>query len=385
MTAKENKAKADEGGKAAKQASVHLLYGSDEFRMREAARALIDKLCPPQDQTFGLEAIDGDCSTIDASTASIDQCLMGLRTVGFFGSAKVVWWKDAACLGDEDQFGSETIKDKLTELVEEIRGGFLAGHHLVITAVKLNRVTSFYKKMKDLAQIQEFNLPEKSKEVDEYGRQHAEKLLKQQGIAISHEALNEFVARTGADTRTIVMEIEKLALFLGERKQATPDDVRQIVSPSRESEVWDLADRFARRDLAGSLAILRQLYIQKENHIGLMIGIENRIRELMIFKDCIRRKWLVVSGSESWSNAAWTDAPGAGDALSALGKDPRDMHPYRVKILAGQANKFSEAELKRCHREAIETHELMVGGSAVDPERLLELFLIKTLGAATHV
>ena len=55
------------------------------------------------------------------------------------------------------------------------------------------------------------------------------------GLNIGPDALGEFLEKTGTDTRQIVQEVEKLSVYLGDRKNVQVADVHAIVSPSREA------------------------------------------------------------------------------------------------------------------------------------------------------
>ena len=87
-------APAASGGDARAHA-VHLICGDDEYRVAEAARTVVDEICPPADRAFGLEIIGGACSNPDEAIAALRQTLDAVRTVGFLGARKTVWLRDA--------------------------------------------------------------------------------------------------------------------------------------------------------------------------------------------------------------------------------------------------------------------------------------------------
>ena len=77
---------------------------------------------------------------------------------------------------------------------------------------------------------------------------------------MNEDVRNAFLEKVGADTRKIVSEIEKLAVFMGTRKAVQVGDVKAITSASRGALAWDLADAFGKRELARAMQILRQLF-----------------------------------------------------------------------------------------------------------------------------
>ena len=52
--------------------SVYLVYGDDEYRVSEKAGAIVDRLVPEAERTFGLEIIEGRC---DTSAEADDDCI----------------------------------------------------------------------------------------------------------------------------------------------------------------------------------------------------------------------------------------------------------------------------------------------------------------------
>jgi DNA polymerase III delta subunit len=369
-------AKTDEK-KAAKD--VFLICGSDEYRVAEEARAAVQRLCPPADQAMGLDAVDGAVETEDAATAALGRCLAALRTAGFFGASKLVWLKDAALLGDTDLLKKEGVKDLLAEIAGECKRGLLPGVKFIISSSRVDGRTSFYKAMQTVAEVASYNLPEKQRDFEEHTRDFIEHLLQRHGLTARYEAIEALIGRCGAGSRELAGEVEKLALYILPRTKVEVEDVLAVVSPSRETAGWDLADHFGKRDLPAALRTLRQLLFQRESPHGLIAGLEGRIRDMIILKECLQRRWVRLSGSGDWQKTEWSDAPEAVAVFTSLSNDPRKMNPWRGGKLAAQAARFATDELMRLHALAADTHERMLS-SGVAPELLLEFFLIKALG-----
>ena len=364
------------------KANAVLVCGSDEFKASEAARELVNSFCPPANQAFGLEVIDGDREKVDDVAAVLRQCLGALQTVGFFSEAKTVWLKDATFLGDLGVLKSEVVKPLLDELLAECRKGLLPGQKLVISSRSTDKRAAFFKSWQEAGEIRAFDVPFKAQEMEEDAREFAAGLFDKEGIRIDSDALESLI-RKCADNRALSMEVEKLILYVSGRKRVARADVESITSSTRETMGWDLADAFGRRDLASALRVLRQLLFQKESPHGLIAGLESRIRELLIIRDCLQRRWARLSGSGNWQKLAWETPPEGEPLFEAFEKDPRKMNEWRAGKIAQQAMAFSLADLQRCHRLVVEIHERMVS-SPVPPETLLELFLVKSLAKGAH-
>jgi DNA polymerase-3 subunit delta len=362
-------------------ANFYLIHGEDEYRVKTATHLRVDALCPPADQAFGLEIINGTVDNAEGAALALRHCLGALRTPSFLGGRKVVWLQDANFFADTNTIKGETVKEARDAFAQALKPGIGAGFTLVISAGKVDGRTAFAKVCKEIASVETFATPEKSYQQEKPALDWAGECCQRAGLRISGALLQAFVDRSGYDTRQIITEVEKLSIYLGTRKDVTAEDIRLLVSPARESEHWDLPDAVGLRNLPQALEILRQLFFQGENPVGMVIGLEGRWRELLILRGCLDRGWLQISSSGWRTDARWNSGAEVDAALGSLDKDPRTTHPFRTAKLAEQAQKYSAAELQRALAETIAAHEQMVSGSGA-ADVLLELLLLKLLRPA---
>ncbi|TAN36839.1 MAG: hypothetical protein EPN23_07655 [Verrucomicrobia bacterium] len=357
-------------------AKLFLICGEDEFRVKAAARQRVDALCPPADQALSLEVIQGLVDNADGAETTLKNCLGALRTPSFLGGRKVVWLQDANFFADTIK--GEVLKEARDTFAQELKKGIGDGFALVISAGKVDGRTAFAKVCKESGVVESFEIPEKSYQQEAPAREWAAECFRKAGLRVAGHGMQEFLQRTGYDTRQIVTEVEKLSIYLGDRKEVQSEDIRLLVAPTRESENWDLADHVGLRELPKALTTLRQLLFQGENEVGLIMGLEGRWRELGILRGCLDRGWLKITSSGWKTEAYWQNTPDADEALGSLDKDPRKTHPFRTAKLVEQARKYSAAELQRALAETIAVHERIVSGSS-GADTLLELLLLKLL------
>lgn len=375
MTAK---AKSESGNE---DRAVHLVFGEDEYLVSTNAKELVDRLCPKADQAFGLEIVEARVDLVADAVAAIGRCLDGLRTLGFLGGRKVVWLRDATFLGSGVIGESADVKTRLDDLVKLVKAGLPQGQILVVSALKVDGRSAFFKACQSAGNVRKFELPDKSYQLEQQARGTAGDAFRKIGLNIGPDALEEFLDKTGTDTRQIVQEVEKLSVYLGDRKSVQVADVQDIVSSSREAIPWDLADAVGSRDLAGTLKVLRQLLFQGENEVGLIISLENRFRDLLMYREALDRKWLRIKGSDRWKELEWVGSAEVEAFATSLPKDPRSTHPFRAMRLIEQAQKFTARELRRCQAMTLSAHETIVSSTSAK-ELMLEFLLIKLLGAA---
>lgn len=364
---------------SAASGGCYLFFGTDEYEVSRRCKQKVEELCPPADQALGLETINGACDTIEEAVAAVRACRDALNTVGFFGSPKLVWLRDASFLYDGKPGKFADVKAAVAGLAEEVKRGLLPGVRFVVHASSVDRRTAFYKAMEKGGAVVACDLPDKDYKWDKHAQDVLRGMIAEAKLRASGQVIELIVERAGNQSRQLASELEKLRVYVGDRKEITADDVLQIVSPARERGYGELATAFARRDLPGSLRILRQLLQQKEQPVGLIISLENRIRELLVYRTALARQWLRLYGDEEWPKIDWVSSPEAEDFFAHLANDPRKTNPFWAGKLAQMASGFSLGWLQRIQRQLVEDHGRMTDGTAA-ADLLLEWSIIKCLG-----
>ena len=357
------------------KATVALIWGGDEYRVSRKAREVMQSWCPPDQQDLGLEIIEGAVDTIDEAVAAVNRTLDAVSTVGLFGGAKVVWLRDASFFSEAPPGKYEDVKAAVARLTEEIKRGLMPGQRLLISAGKVHRGYAFYKSCAASGAVVEFDIPDKPREQMDQALGTVQELLREEGLKAPTAAIHLLLDKAGFETRQLMQEVRKLATYLGDRRELAVDDVREMVAPSRESATWDLADALGQRDLPGSLKLFRQLMFQKESPVGLLMGIEGRIRDLLALRELMDRGYLRLSGSASFANAVWSDHPDAREAAQWTVGHLLKGHPFRLTMLARAAAPHRTGELRRWYQLAVQTHRRMMQGGAQD-DVLMEFMMI---------
>ncbi len=365
------------GGSASEQAAgapVHLFFGDDEYVVTSRAREIINSLCPESEQALSLEIINGLSKNQDEAATAVSSCIDALNTVGLFGGGKTVWLRDANFFSTA--VSGEKVKSSLSRLTDCIKRGLGDGTYLVISAGSVDKRSSFYKACNSKGMVYEHTLPQRTEEADASARERASEIFRVAGVKASPSAMEQFIQKTGADTRVIRQEAEKLIVYLGDRRELTPDDVMELVTSSRESPAWDLNEALGSRRFNDALKILRRLISQKEPPIKLIIGMENHFQLLVLLKVCQSRGWLKMEGSSRFRNAVWHAGEDMDRICAGFTRDPRKMHPYRVLKLLEQSQNFTVDELVAVQEETVRTHEMMVQ-LGIPQELLLEMLAIR--------
>lgn len=266
------------------------IFGTDESEVKRHASEMAKILTPPESGDFGLEIIDGDVTSVDEACHAISQTCMALQTLPFFGR-KLVWLKSATFLKDDVTGRSERVIDDSIDILAVVVGGLPDGVNFLFSAIEPDKRRSFYKTVQKLTKLHTFDKLDTSRggwenEAVALVRDHCERL----GIRLEPKALEHFVTLVGGDTRQTINELEKLALYLGERNTATWADVDLMVPRSRGSIVFELGNAIAQRNVARAVTLAEMLLDQGETAMSLMYAaIIPTVRNLVLARDLLGR------------------------------------------------------------------------------------------------
>ena len=352
--------------------SIYLIYGDDDFQVSEKARELIEQIVPPEQQTLGLEIINGQANRVADAMQIIRKCIEAICTIGFVGGRKVVWLRGATFFDKGIVGQSKSIQETVAALNSAIISGMPENHMLIITAQEIDIKSSFFKNCKSCGKVIHF---EASKPwlKDKQATKYAKEKFRHYGLHASQDVITTFVEKVGTNTRQIEQEISKLSVFLDTRKDVNRDDIDSIVCATRGMIAWDIEDAVATGDLKKSIKIARNLLFHKNDPIKIITFIEKRFKYLSIFREALDNKWFNPATAGKTHSST---SNGNKLFLQALSSGKRPMHPFVMKNIAEQAAKFSQKELNQCQKLILKTRIKLVSSSVPAPF-LLEMLIIR--------
>ena len=243
MAAKEKKA--DVGCKP-----IYVICGKDKFLVGGECERLVDELMPVEQRAMGLyQPRSNDVIVADV----LDE----LRTLPFLAERRVVLLKDA---GDfisanrtvlEAYFDSPSPTGVLILIVESWPKNTRLAKKLLRTGSLL-----------DVGAIKVWELP---KYVGDYVRQkHAKNFAR--GAA---EIMVEVV---GDDPGKLCREADKLAVYTGEQKNITTDNVEKLVGHNRMFNVFAVIDAITAGDVNGAIGRLRNMFTTDKSAEFTVVG-----------------------------------------------------------------------------------------------------------------
>jgi DNA polymerase-3 subunit delta len=358
---------------------IFAVVGSDEGEVKRSAAALAEQLTPPGLGDFGLEVIDACADNADQAASRIRSAIGALQTLPFMGGSKLVWLKNANCLGDTVIGRSAAVQAALEELCAILNRDLSQGVTFLISATDVDKRRSFYKTLGKCAELQVFDRLDATRSGWE---EQAQDLVRERArghdIKFEDEALELFVLLTGGDTRQIESELEKIDLFLGSKRIVTADTIRELVPLSRAGVIFDLGNALAQRDLNRCLAMIRRLLDQGESAIGiLLVAILPTIRNLLLAKDLMTRHRIPRPHAPFTFIAALNRLPSSATQHLPRKRDG-SLSGYALGIAAQHAHRFETDRLTTAMAGCLEANLRLVT-TQLDHELILTEIIIRLL------
>lgn len=360
--------------------AIHFLTGSDEAGVKKAAVELAAKLAPGAD-AFGLETIDGAVDTVDAAVARINEARQALLTLPFLGGSKLVWLKSAMFLSDTPTGRSESVLSALDGLLQTLGEGLPEGVTFLLSATEPDKRRTAYKQLTKLADTQLIDRPDLG-----FGAGEEAVIAwtagqaRERGLKISPDAVEALAARIGLETCQLASELDKLILAFGHGHPITAADVRSLVPATRESGIFDIGNAVAARDLPTALATMRQLLLQGEGAMGILLAsIVPTVRNLLFMKELMLRHRLSPPSQPQFFASTLNKLP-ASDIEHLPRKKDGSLSTYPLGIAARNSVHYSLDELRRAFRECAAANLRLVT-SPLAPEIVLSRLLIGFMGS----
>jgi DNA polymerase-3 subunit delta len=362
------------------QASVALICGDDEFAVKQKAKELYRKW---SSEIGGMdhEIIDGQVNNSGEALKALSNLRAALQTLPFFGTGKVVWLRNCNFLGDERAASAAAVTEFLGELAQELKTFDWGNVRLLVSAGKVDKRKTFYKTLEKIGNVQSFDawsIDDKDwvYEAEELGRGE----LEARGKSISDNALAELVNNVGPNRRQMTSEIEKVALYLGDRADVTVADVRAIVTRNKQARAFALAEALGDRDLPRLLRTLdEELWEMKfdsqKSEIGILYGLISKVRAMIFVKEMMREGW--IKGELDYPRFKSQIERVPPDKLPQDKRfNPLSVNPYILYKAVPQARKYTVEELVRAMDLLLQCNQRLIF-SSLDGQLVLQQTLVQ--------
>ena len=216
------------------QGVAYAVCGGEVFLRSRAAAALIDRVLGDADRMLALTEYDG--SEASASLASV---LDDLRTLPFLTDRRLVVVREA-----------DAFITRYRQELEDYLDSPSATGVLLLDCKIFPSNTRLYKRVAAVGEVTECK-PIKAYAVPGWLTEHCRGVY---GKRLDARAASLLCDQIGADLGLLDAELQKLALYVGERETIGADDVEKLTGRCREEQVWDILSAIGAGNRAKALA-----------------------------------------------------------------------------------------------------------------------------------
>ncbi|RLB11574.1 MAG: DNA polymerase III subunit delta [Deltaproteobacteria bacterium] len=246
-----------------KIAPFYLFYGENEFQKDKAVEELKNKILA-KSSNIELNYRVFYADEISADTSSV---------FNFINSFPFMADKKIAVIKNVDKLSNELL-DRFLNYIQN-PSDFVS---IVFLAEKPDFKISFFKYIKDSGNAIYFK---QLNEAETIAWIH--KTAKQMGLDISHDACVYLFLTVGNNLYELHSELQKLFSFYGKENKIGVEEIKSIISPSRDYSIFDLVDNVAFKRLPEALKALNN-YLEREGKEKALLVLNMLIRQLTLLQ-----------------------------------------------------------------------------------------------------
>ena len=321
-----------------------LLLGEERYLRDMCRAALIDQFIPEPAREWAV-------SRYSADRGETRNALEQAQSLPMLSSQQIVFIEDVEKI---DKLGEKNRDAAIADLEAYIDNPapFTA---LVLEATALDQRMKLAKLLADKTPVVEVSLGEDPEQRQRSAVHFARTIAKEQKVEFEPGAAEDLAEFVAADLMRLKTEIEKLAVYVADRKLIRRQDVSALVVSEKTTTVWELADILASRQQGTALEFLDRLLRDGEEPVMLLGAITWMYRKLIEASE-------LKGVSNGWQ------------ASRALG-----MNPERAELALRNARKISKPRLLEGLQFLKEADSRLKGG-AEDVRTVLEFLITQLCG-----
>ena len=245
---------------------LYFLYGKERYLLDRAVDLLRARVLDPRTRDFNYELFYGK----EAGASRIAQAA---RTLPMMAKRRLILVRDA----------DEMKADELGGLVSYVSDP-APESCLVFVAEKADQRLKFFSAFKKHGELVKLD-PLYERQLPDFVRGEA----RARGVTLAPDAVTMIVAEIGAELGQLADAVERLAMYAGERKQITAEDVDKVVATTRQRSVFELANAVGAGDRASALAMLSSMLGARESGVRIVAMLARHLRQLWITSELLQR------------------------------------------------------------------------------------------------
>jgi len=229
---------------------VYVICGKDKYLVSSECESLLNKLLTAEDRAMALYQPEAD-------KAQIADVLDELRTLPFLAKRRVVVIKDADKFISENRAALEKYFDKPCQ-----SGVFIL---VVETWPKNTKLAKKLPTMGGLIEVSEIKHGRLAMYAETYVRDKYAKRF-------DRNAAELLVELAGDDAGRLCSEVDKLAIYIDERKNISVDDVEKLIGHNRMFNAFAVIDAMTAGNGAAAVERLRNMFAADKNAAYTVVG-----------------------------------------------------------------------------------------------------------------
>lgn len=245
--------------------------------------------------------------------------------------------------------GVEDLKEKDWEVLMPILEEPVDTCVFVLVGEKVDKRKKYFKKISEEGIVLELKRP-----FDNQVPAWIDYIAFKNDVEMGPETVSLVHQLVGSNLAEVNNEMKKLKQYLGDRREATNDDVLKVVSHARIDSIFDLTNAIGRQDRVSALVHLAQLLESGQNEVGALLLILRHMRIIANLKVGIKQG---LSGAKLSAKAG--------------------ISSYFLKQYLDQCRMWGEDKIELT-MEALQRTDKALKSSPVSAHIWLENFIVQT-------
>ncbi|MCA9673288.1 MAG: DNA polymerase III subunit delta [Myxococcales bacterium] len=308
---------------------VYFLAGESYPRDRAARDIRQAALGGRAESAFNVDAFVG-------KEATANRVLAAARTLPMLGPRRLVQVRDAHAVPADD------LKAMLPYINDPSPTTCL-----LMIADKIDGRAKFFRDLKKLGVLLKFE-PLKERQIADWVSAEARRAK----IKLGPGAAQRIAETVGSNMGELADALTRLDLYAGTGTKISRDHVDEVLASTRQHSIFELTNAVGRRDARQALQVLHSMIGARESGIRIVSMLARHLRQL----------WLIKEMSAA--------GRARDDIAQAAG-----VHPYFLRDMQTQSERFDAQTLSRTHRALFETDRALKSSPLPDALLLDELVM----------
>lgn len=306
---------------------AYLLYGEEDFLKKMYKDKIIKAISG--DDTMNLSFFEG-------KDVPVDEIGDLSRTMPFFAERRLIVIEDGGLF--------KSSQESLTDIVKNAPDTTF----FLFVEKEVDKRNRLYKAVNDVGYVCELKT-----QTEEALTEWAGRFFRNEGIQISRNDLNYFVAKTGPDMNNIDNEARKLAAYACVKGSISREDIENVCVTRTADRVFDMINAMAARKTDQVMSLYGDLLALKEPPMKILALIGRQFSQLLSIKSMAE------------------EGKGSSEIAARLG-----IRPYFMGRYMSQVQSYTMKELKEAVKDCVNAENDIKSGRQ-EEKYAVELLIVK--------